>query len=107
MYIKVNNNKLNIVQLISFWERLRSLKFVFEPINYGVKLSNKKYADTYLFCQKVDIVMTDKDNNILYMYENVKTEKRILFKRKVFNIYYLPLGSVSSLNIGDKLKEYK
>lgn len=107
MYIKINNKKLEIIELTTFWQRFKSLKFALEPITTGIKLPHKKYADTYLFCQRVDIVMTDKDNNILYLYKNVKTEKRILFKRKVYNVYYLPLNTVDNLEVNTRLKEYK
>ena len=107
MYIKVNNKKIEITELVSFWERFRSFKFVLEPINKGIKLAHKRYADTYFFCQKVDIVMTNKNGIITHLYKNVKTEKRILFRRKVYNVYYLPLNTVDHLEIGTKLKEYK
>lgn len=107
MYIKVKNRKIEITELTTFWERFRSLKLVLDPITTGVKIPHKRFATTYFFCQRVDIVMTDKDNNILYIFKNVKTEKRILFKRKVYNVYYLPLNTVDNLEINTRLKEYK
>ena len=48
--------------------------------------------------------MTDKENTIIYMYPNLKSEKRIHYKRKVFNTFILPLNSCEKLKIGKKLK---
>ena len=73
-----------------------------DKIDFGIKIPKKKSASTYLFCQRVDICFTDKDDKILYLYENVKTEKRF-FKFKAYNVYYLPLNTCSELKIGDKL----
>ena len=96
MYIKVNNKKIEIIDCTSFKQRFKSLKFVLEPIDYGIRLSKKKFISTYFFCQRVDICVTDKDNKIIGLFENVKSEKKkIMFKS--YNIYYLPLGTVKHL----------
>ena len=38
------------------------------------------------------------------MYENMKTEKYIFPKRKVYNVYFLPLNTVKNLTKNTKLK---
>ena len=48
--------------------------------------------------------MTDKDNKILYLYPNLKSEKFIFFKRKVYNVYILPLNTIKYLEKGKLLK---
>lgn len=103
MYLKINNKKIEIKEYKKFIDRFKSLKFVLERINYGIKIPNKKKASTYFFCQRVDICFTNKDEIIIALFENVKTEKRI-FKFKAKNIYYLPLETCKFLKIGDKLK---
>ena len=96
MYIKVNNKKIEIIEYNKFIDRFKSLKFILEPIDYGIKISNKKTISTYFFCQRVDICVTNKDNEIIGIFENVKSEKRkIMFK--AYNIYYLPLGTCKYL----------
>lgn len=104
MYIKFKKKKIEIIELKSLWEKFRGLKFVLEPIDYGVKFSNKKFVSTYFLCQKVDVVLTDKDEKILYLYESVKSEKYILPKPKVNNVYFLPLGTIRLLEVGKKLE---
>lgn len=107
MYLKVKGRKIQIVKLDSFSDRIKGLKFILEPINYGLLFSKKRWITTVFLCQKIDIIMTDKENNILYLYENVKSEKYFLPKRKVYNIYFLPLGTCRNFKVSDKLKIIK
>lgn len=104
MYLQVNKKKIEIQELVGFWNRFKSLRFVLEPIDYGVRFTKKKFLSTNFLCQRVDIITTDKNNSILYMYENFKTEKYILPKRKVYYIYLLPLNTIKNFKVGDKLK---
>ncbi len=104
MYLVINKKKLEIREMKKFWERLIGLRFVFEPLSYAMKYPKKKFINTYFFFQKVDAILTDKEEKILYMYEKLNTEKRIHWKRKVYNIYFVPLGTVKELKIGDTLK---
>ena len=103
MYLIINNNRIKINELTKFKERFKSFKFHLEKIDFGIKLPKKKMANTTFLCQRVDICFTDKDDKILYLYEDVKSERRIL-KFKAKNIYYLPLNTVKYLKVGDKLK---
>ncbi len=102
MHLKINNQKIEILEYNKFIDRFKSLKFVLEKINYGIKIPNKKIANTYFFCQRVDICFTDKEDKIISLFKNVKTEKRI-FKFKAKNIYYLPLETCKHLKLGEKL----
>ncbi len=104
MYLQINRKKIKIIELKGFWNRFKGLKFILEPIDYGLKFSKKKFVTTNFLCQKIDIVLTDKEDNILYLYENMKTEKYIWPKRKVYNVYFLPLNTVKNLKINTKLK---
>jgi len=102
MYLKIKNKKIEIKELTTFKNRFKSLKFKLAVIDYGILLPNKKLASTYFFCQRVDICFTDKDNKIIYLLENVKSEKRYL-KLKAKNIYYLPLNTCKYLKLGEQL----
>lgn len=108
MYIKVGKKKYNVIFLNTLWLKFKSLKFYLEPIEDIYKLK-KKSLSTYLFCQKIDIIMTDKNNKIIRIYERFGTEKIIFPKRKVFYIYLAPLGVSNYFNVGDEfiVKEEK
>ena len=96
MYIKINNKKLEIKDCTKFKDRFRSLKFVLNKIDYGIRIPKKKLISTYFFCQRVDICVTNKSHKIIGIFENVKSEKKkIMFNS--YYIYYLPLGTCKYL----------
>ena len=47
--------------------------------------------------------MTNKDDVILYLYTNVKSEKYFLPKFNVRDVYFLPANSTKEFKVGDKL----
>ena len=102
MKIKINRKNINIIEFNSLFQKFKGLKFYLKPIN-NIYRFKSHYANTYFLCQRVDIVMTDNLNNILYIYKNVKTEKLILFKRKVKYVYFLPIGYSNNLKLNTKL----
>ena len=103
MYLKVNNKKLLIREMVKFTDRLIGLRFYFPTLDFAMKYPKKKRINTYFFFQKVDVILTDKDEKIIHMIEKCPTEKKIRRKRKVYNIYFVPLGTVKNLKVGDKL----
>lgn len=102
MYLKIKNQKIEIIECSKFIDRFKSLKFVLEKIDYGLKFPNKKRINTTFFCQRVDLCFTDKDSNIIALYENVKSEKKF-HKRKAQDCYILPLNTAKQLKLNDKL----
>ena len=101
MYLKVKSKKIPIKDYKSIKEKFKSFKFYLKPIDFGIRTKGK-IATTYFFCQKVDICLTDKDNNILALYENIKSEKRKI-NLKTYYIYYLPLDTCKCLTLGTRL----
>lgn len=106
MYIKIKNEKIEVIEKNGFWDRFRGLKFVLEPINYAVKFPKRNWFNSNFLCQKVDIVFTDKNENILYMREHLETEKTIFPKQRAHNVYLFPLGTIKKLVVGEQLKIY-
>ncbi len=104
MKLIINKKKINIKKVDGFFNRFKLMKFKLEKLDTGYLLTKRKYLSTYLYCQRVDVVMTDKDNKILYLYSNLKSEKIIFFKKKVYNTYILPLNTSKHLEIGKKLE---
>lgn len=104
MYIKVKNRKIKLVEANTFWERLKGLKFVLGPLTYGVRFPHKKSANTNFLFEKIDVILTDNDEKILYLIECLGTEKKIRRKKDVSNIYFVPRDTVKDLKVGDKLK---
>ncbi len=103
MYIKVKNRKIEIHEANTFWERLKGLKFTLGPLKYGVRFPKKKSSNTNFLFENIDVILTDKEEKILFLFENVGTEKKIKRKKSVFNTYFVPRGVVKDLKVGDKL----
>lgn len=103
MYLKIKKKKIEIRNLTGFWERFKGLKFVLEQIDYGVKFPKKRTITTNFLCQLIDVALTDKNDKILYLYEDFRTERRIFPRWKVRNIYFLPVGTAKELVIGEKM----
>lgn len=104
MYIKIKNKNISLIEANTFWERFKGLKFVLGPLKYGVRFPNKKSSNTYFLFERVDVILTDKDEKILYILKNVGTEKHIWKKKNVYNTYFLPVGVGAMFNPGDILK---
>lgn len=104
MKLIINNKKVKLKKVDGFYNRFKLLKFNLEKLEEGYLFSKRNFLSTYLYCQRVDVVMTDKSNKIMYLYSNLKSEKFIFFKRKVYNIYILPLNTVKYLEKGKILK---
>lgn len=103
MYIKVKNKKVKLVEANTFWERLKGLKFVLGPLEYGVRFPNKKSSNTNFLFEKIDVILTDKDEKILHLIECLGTEKKIRRKKGVCNTYFVPRETVKDLKVGEKL----
>ncbi len=103
MKLIIKKKKLNIIEKNKFLEKVKGIKCILEPIKDAYRFTSH-YANTYFLFQRVDIIMTDKDDKILYMYPNCKTEKLIFPKLNVKYVYFLPLGTTKDLEIDQILK---
>ena len=103
-YIILDKNKIQIKTLTTFKERIKSFRFYLKDMNYGLCFPKKKMINTYFFCQKVDIIVADKNNNILAIYQDLKTEKAIRPRLKAYYIYVLKANTTTNLKVNDKLK---
>ena len=103
MYIKVKTKKIKLVEANTFWERLKGLKFVLGPLDNGVRFPKKRSSNTNFLFEKIDVILTDKEDTILYLFENVGTEKKIRRRKGVYNTYFVPKHSSKGLVVGEKL----
>ncbi len=96
------SSKIPVMEYEKKSERFRSLKFVLEPLEQAIFFPHKKVANTYFFCQKVDLCFVNRDGTILSLYSNVRSEK-LIFCFKAYGLYYLPLGTSTQLQVGKKI----
>ena len=101
MFLKLKNKRIEIIELNKFNEKFKSFKFYLNKIDYGIRIKKKHY-NTYFFCQRVDICVTDKNDTVIRLFENIRSEKYRFFLRAKY-VYYLPLGTVKHLKLNEKL----
>ena len=103
MYLKIPGKNIDIYEMTGFKRRFTSLKFQLKTLDIGLCFPKCKILDTYFYCQRVDAIFTDNENKILYMHENIRSEKR-KFHWKAKKLYIFPLGTCQYFDVGDKLR---
>ena len=99
MYLILNDNsKLEIKECKSFYKKLVGLMFKKKKINYGIRLNNCNSIHTFFMFQNIDIVITDKNNNVLKKIENLKPNKVVLPIKKGYYVYELPTDTLNKID---------
>ncbi len=75
-----------------------------KDIKEGIVLKQCNSIHTFFMFDSIDIVMVDRNNKVLYLYEYFKPWRVILPKKKVYSIYELPKGSIEKYNINVNTK---
>jgi len=96
-------DKIEIYEAKTFKQRLLGLMFK-KNINYCLLFKNCNSIHTFFMKENIDVVMTDKNDTILFIKKNLKKNKIILPKKGVYNTYEFPANFIKNLKINDKLK---
>ena len=77
----------------TFLSRFFGLMFK-KNINYGLMFRNCRAIHTFFMFDKIDVVATDKKDNIVKKYKNVKPGRILIAPKPTKNIYELPKGTL-------------
>ena len=89
MELIINNiHKFDLKPANTFFKKLIGLAFK-KNINYALRIKCNG-IHTFFMKENIDVILTDKNNNILYSYKNIKKNKVILPKKNVFYTYEIP-----------------
>ena len=102
MVLAKNSISLNIKIYNTFFKRLIGLMFK-KKITYGICFPKCNSIHTFFMKKNIDVIMTDKDYKILYIFNNLKPNKIILPKKGVFYTFELPANKFK-FNLNEKLK---
>ena len=80
---------INIKIANNFYKRLTGLMFK-KNIKEGLLFKNCRMIHTFFMFDEIDVIATDKDDNIIKTYKCVKPCKIIIAQKKTKNIYELP-----------------
>ena len=87
----------------NFLKKLKGLMFV-KNFDYILKFKCNG-IHTFFMKTNIDVILTNKNNKILYIYRNVKPWKIILPKKSVTYTYETPVNLIKDIKINDIFKE--
>ena len=93
MKVKVCNN---------FFNRFKGFMFT-KNINYGLCFPKCNSIHTIFMFKPIDVIMTDKDYKVLYIFKNVKPYRIILPKKNVYYTFEFPINKLD-FKINEKIK---
>ena len=93
---------MQVKEAKTFKERLLGLMFK-KNISYALLFNKCNSIHTFFMKEDIDVIMCDKDNNILYFYKNLKKNKVILPKKDVYMVYETP-SEFFDIEINTKMK---
>lgn len=95
-------NNIKVKYCNNFFNRF--IGFMFKKnIDCCLCFPNCNSIHTFFMLKHIDVIMTDKNYKILYIFKNVKPYKIILPKRNVYYTFELPINRFD-FNIGEKIK---
>ena len=90
MKIVVNDNEIKVRECNNFISRLRGFMFYKKKIDYALLFNKCNSIHTFFMKENIDVIMCDKENNILYFYKNLSKNKIILPKKGVSKVIETP-----------------
>jgi len=96
--------KIAIHEAKTFTARLLGFMFKTE-INSALLFNNCNSIHTFFMKEKIDVVMTDSNNTIIYIWRNMPKNRVILPKKNVTKTYEFPAGFIKdNIKVNDQLK---
>jgi len=93
MHILVGKKKFDLVDCTDFYSRFKGLMFTKE-FDYCMRFGKCNSIHTFFMYTPIDVVMTDKDDNVLFIFRSVKPYRVIFPKKGVYSVYEFPCGSI-------------
>ena len=101
MKLILKNRTLTIKKCRSFKDKLFGLMFK-KNFDYGICLTGCSSIHTFFMKEKIDVIMTDINYNVIYIANNLLKNRIILPKKNVYYTFELPNGN-NTYKINDKL----
>lgn len=101
MILKINGKQLQVKKAITFKQKL--FGFVGKTnFNYSL-LFRCNGIHTFFMKEEIDVILTDKNYKVLFLYKNFGKNKIIPPKKGVYYTIELPTNTIDNLAIGDIL----
>lgn len=91
MKLKYENEAIELIECKSFYSRFMGFMFK-KKIDNALLFNRCNSIHTFFMKANIDVIMCDKDNKVLYYYNNLGKNKVILPKKNVYKTIELPVG---------------
>lgn len=91
MELWYKNKSIDLIECKSFYSRLKGFMFK-KKINYALLFNKCNSIHTFFMKSNIDVIMCDKNNKILYYYNNLSKHKIIFPKKNVYKTIELPVN---------------
>lgn len=92
MKVIINNKEIDLILANTFFKKLKG--FMFQTnIDYCLRFKTNS-IHTFFMKENIDIVMTDKFNNVLFIFKNIKKNK-IIIRKNVYYTYEFPKNFIN------------
>lgn len=97
-----DNKEIKVIDCKTFFSRLKGFMFK-EKIEYALLFNRCNSIHTFFMKNNIDVIMCDKNDIILYYYDNLKKNKIIWPKKNVYKTIELPVN-LFNIKIGTKIR---
>lgn len=104
MYLKYNNQRIELVEQIGFRKRLKGIMFKKDKLDKALMFNNCNSIHTFFCKQDISVIITDKDDKIIY-FNNLVKKNKIIIKFKGSITYELPPFYFKKLKMNTYLKK--
>lgn len=91
MELVYGNKKIKIIECKSFFSRFKGFMLK-KKIDYALLFNKCNSIHTFFMKSNIDVIMCDKDDNIMYYYNNLKKNNVIFPKKGVYKTIELPVN---------------
>ena len=95
MHVLIGKRKYDLIDCVDFYSRFKGLMFT-NSFDYCMRFGKCNSIHTFFMSTNIDVVMTDKNDNVLFIFKNVKPWRLIIPKKGVYCTYELPAGSIQT-----------
>lgn len=97
-----NSKEIDLINCKTFWQRFRGFMLKKEA-DYALLFDKCNSIHTMFMKMNIDVIMCDIDNNVLYVYKNLKPNKIILPKKNVYKVIEIP-ANIFDIKLNTKIK---
>ncbi|MBE6139609.1 MAG: DUF192 domain-containing protein [Firmicutes bacterium] len=102
MRVIKNKKSINLKYCNNFFNRFKGFMFS-KNINIGLCFPKCNSIHTMFMLRPIDVIMTDKNYKILYIFKSVKPYRIILPKKDVYYTFEIPTNTFE-FKINEKIK---